>query len=241
MKKLTEQRIRTSIQKFYNTIKNDENARYKSWEYCYKIFGENQNKTEPETIDLLCLHLGFYLASWGMYRGSSFLLQKDYKVHKDAVLEMQKEKYNILRSATPEQLISKDSLKAIEELHEKLQEIYLSIKKTVTESKTSITDTLITKILMGVYGCVPAYDRYVKYTLKEYDIGHPSFCSSRLKERLIELSKFYLEWKSVIDDENQKINSNGINYPCMKILDILFWQIGFDDDIEGSLKTSDEV
>ena len=63
MKKLTEQRIRTSIQKFYNTIKNDENARYKSWEYCYKIFGENQNKTEPETLNLLCLHLVFYLAS----------------------------------------------------------------------------------------------------------------------------------------------------------------------------------
>lgn len=237
MKKLTEQRIRNSIQKFYSSIKNDENARYKSWEYCYKIFGEKQNKTDPETIDLLCLHLGFYLASWGMYRGSSFLLQKDYKVHKDAVLEMQKEKYNILRSATPEQLISKDSLKAIEELHEKLQDIYLSIKQSVTDSKTSITDTLITKILMGVYGCVPAYDRYVKYTLKEYNIGHPSFCSSRLKE----LNEIYLEWKSVIDDENQKINSNGIKYPTMKILDILFWQIGFDDDIEGSLKTNDEV
>ena len=90
---------------------------------------------------------------------------------------------------------------------------------------------------MGVYGCVPAYDRYVKYTLKEYNIGHPSFCSLKLKE----LNEFYLEWKSVIDDENQKINSNGIKYPTMKILDILFWQIGFDDGIEGSLKTSNEV
>lgn len=66
MIKLTEQRIRSSIQKFYSSIKNDENSRYKSWEYCYKIFGEKQNKIDPETIDLLCLHLGFYLASWGM-------------------------------------------------------------------------------------------------------------------------------------------------------------------------------
>lgn len=60
-------------------------------------------------------------------------------------------------------------------------------------------------------------------------------------KRLKELNEFYLEWKSVIDDENQKINSNGIKYPTMKILDILFWQIGFDDDIEGSLKMSNEV
>ncbi len=39
------------------------------------------NINDEETIDMLALHLGFYLASWGMYRGSSFLLQKDYKVH----------------------------------------------------------------------------------------------------------------------------------------------------------------
>lgn len=237
MLNLTEQKIRSSIQKFYSSIQNDENARYKSWEYCYKIFGENQNKTDSDTIDFLCLHLAFYLASWGMYRGSSFLLQKDYKVHKEAVLEIQKEKYNILRSATPDQLVTDECQNCLDELQIKLSEIYLSIKKTVTDSKTSITDTLITKILMGVYGCVPAYDRYVKYTLKEYNIGNPSFCPSRLKE----LNEFYLKWKSVIDEENAKINSNGIDYPCMKILDILFWQIGFDDDIEGKTKTGEEV
>lgn len=62
-----------------------------------------------------------------------------------------------------------------------------------------------------VYGCVPAYDRYVKYTLKEYDIGHPSFCSSKIRKNIFDLNIFYLEWKSVIDDENAKINSNGIN------------------------------
>ncbi|MDI2587255.1 hypothetical protein OR571_09100 [Psychrobacillus sp. NEAU-3TGS] len=30
--------------------------------------------------DHACLHLAFYLASWGMLR-NSFLLQRDYKVH----------------------------------------------------------------------------------------------------------------------------------------------------------------
>jgi hypothetical protein len=34
---------------------------------------------------LACLHLSFYLASWGLYRGSSFLLWKDYLVHHDMV------------------------------------------------------------------------------------------------------------------------------------------------------------
>lgn len=238
MKQLSESRIRNSIQKFYSSIRCDDNARYKSWEYCYKIFADKQNKTDSETIDLLSLNLGFYLASWGMYRGSSFLLQKDYKVHKEAILEMQKEKYNILRAATPERLITEESLLCLFELQTRLDEIYSSIKKTVTNSKTSITDTLITKILMGVYGCVPAYDRYVKYSLKEYGIGTPSFTNPL---RLKELHKFYSENKKIIDEERDKINSHGFEYPYMKVIDILLWQIGFDDDIEGKLKKADEV
>jgi hypothetical protein len=46
--------------------------------------------------DYLSLQLSFYLASWGMYRGSSFLLQKDYKVHIPAVKELLNEKYDNL-------------------------------------------------------------------------------------------------------------------------------------------------
>jgi len=44
-------------------------------------------------MDHLCLHLAFYLASWGMYRGSSKLLQKDYKVHATSVKELMKKEY----------------------------------------------------------------------------------------------------------------------------------------------------
>ena len=38
----------------------------------------NQNassdKEKEKIVDYLALHLGFYLASWGMYRGSSFFV-----------------------------------------------------------------------------------------------------------------------------------------------------------------------
>ena len=46
--------------------------------------------------DYLSLHLAFYLASWGMYRGSSFLLQKDYKVLVPIVEEVLKPEYDCL-------------------------------------------------------------------------------------------------------------------------------------------------
>ena len=91
---------------------------------------------------------------------------------------------------------------------------------------------------MGVFGCVPAYDRYVKYSLKEYGIGTPSFTNpSRVKE----LYNFYNKNKNVLDEEREKINAHGIIYPHMKIIDILLWQIGFDDYIEGKLKSVEEV
>jgi hypothetical protein len=80
---------------FYNDLREDENGRYRSWEHCYSHFYKARgNKTAD--IDDLSLQLAFYLASWGMYRGSSFLLQKDYKVHIPVVKESLKEKYNPL-------------------------------------------------------------------------------------------------------------------------------------------------
>ena len=65
-----------SATKFHNDLKSDENCRYRSWEYCYSHFVEVRGSKEID-YDYLSLQLSFYLASWGMYRGSSFLLQKD--------------------------------------------------------------------------------------------------------------------------------------------------------------------
>ena len=69
------------IRAYFEQTMSDPHGRYLSWEHCYKAFLENRDANDEQAIDHLALHLAFYLASWGMYRGSSFLLQKDYKVH----------------------------------------------------------------------------------------------------------------------------------------------------------------
>ena len=53
--------IENIVMEFYDKIIDDKNHRFKSWEHCYNYF--NKNSIE---IDLACLHLSFYLASWGM-------------------------------------------------------------------------------------------------------------------------------------------------------------------------------
>jgi len=62
--------IENFISKFY--LKPED--RYSSFDYCYNYFRRTENITG--NIEKSCLVLGFYLASWGMFRGSSFLLKE---------------------------------------------------------------------------------------------------------------------------------------------------------------------
>lgn len=84
-----------SSTEYYNNLKAGENGRYRSWEHCYSYFIKGRSSKEID-YDYLSLQLAFYLASWGMYRGSSFLLQKDYKVHIPVVKELLSKKYDAL-------------------------------------------------------------------------------------------------------------------------------------------------
>jgi len=66
--------------------------RYASFDYCYNYFksfhenGEVEELASKVNIQMSCLQLGFYLASWGMFRGSTFLLKKSFK-HFEALVK----------------------------------------------------------------------------------------------------------------------------------------------------------
>src|SRR3989344_9310113 len=76
------------ILKNLNLFNNDRKAleRFASFDYCFNYFqekyknGEKEKIADSKNVQLSCLQLGFYLASWGMYRGSTFLLQKSVKI-----------------------------------------------------------------------------------------------------------------------------------------------------------------
>ena len=204
------------IRSFYSKIINNENARYKSWEHCYAYF--QKNRKAEEFLDIMSLHLAFYLASWGMYRGSSFLLQKDYKIHIPVIKILIEEKYDSLCAVTAERLLQPET-----------QNLVLELKERVTEAYGQrITDTLITKILLGTLGCTPAYDRYFNYGIRKYNLA-PAILN---KDSLKGIAGFYLNNFDKLEQARSEINSRGIIYPQMKIADMCFWQTGFDDDTE---------
>jgi hypothetical protein len=58
--------------------------RYTSFDYCYNYFHPD-NRSKTGDMEKSCSVLGFYLASWGMLRGSSFLLEKSVKHYEKTV------------------------------------------------------------------------------------------------------------------------------------------------------------
>lgn len=219
--------IGNKILKFHTQLESDENHRYKSWEHCYNYFSG-----ERIDVDIACLHMSFYLASWGMYRGSSFLLWKDYLIHKEVVEHILERKH--LQKINYNDAEDKD----IEEIFILISWIKNWYKKNIKSingvaRKVNVTDTLATKIILGTLGCIPAYDRYFIDGMRAKGL---SYSGLKLNNYLA-VVRFYVLNKRSFDYANRKIlASSGINYPPMKLVDMYFWELGFEADKKPSNK-----
>lgn len=191
------------IKKFVK-LNSKKHERYNSWNHCYSAF---KNETNEK---ILSLHLGFYLASWGMYRGSSKLLQKDYLVHLEATRIIKK--YWYLRCEQNNEV----EIKHLDSILQLIKELSSYYKE---ENNVTATDTLISKIILGTLGCLPAFDRYFIEGVK-----NEGYSFKTLKKRsLVELFS-YIE----SDLDLKEIQNKYPQYPKMKIIDMYFWQIGFN-------------
>ena len=227
-------KITRNVEKFYQSINSIPDHRYKSWEHCYNFFKKIKDKElDEEELDLAQLHLAFYLASWGMYRGSSFILQKDYTIFKKVVQEILKKKYSLLWNV-------EKNIEQKEEMGKLFLDLYLSLETILKEIRNSvgnhpdfegiekrylnkreeISPTLATKILLGTLGCIPAYDRFFIEGLGEKNIQK----KFNPKKSFLQMIEFYSENKTELDSLSEKFEG----YPLMKILDMYFWVTGYN-------------
>ncbi len=229
MSKYTNASITSTIEKYIEEIPKDEFHRYKSWDYCFKAFA-----VEKPT-EYLALQLGFFLASWGMYRGSGGLLKKNHLIHQKAVDILFSPAFKKIKCSAGQDVSSIsviDILKLKEELaiHYKKAEFINSKGKS---KQISTTDTLISKIMLGTMGCVPAYDRYFIEGLKTKNIKQIIFNSNSLDNLL----HFIEANKNELSDCQYLIRTKiQTHYPLMKILDMYFWQLGFSSQQNKSIK-----
>ena len=220
--------------KFYDDSKY-EYARYKSWEHCYSEFQRVHNSKEysDDDVDFLSLHLSFYLASWGMYRGSSFLLETDYKVHTNAIKELLKQKYDVLWGINVADY-SDDNIELLFKLVKNIKKKYLTIKSKIKgfENSDVVSDTLVSKILLGTLGCTPAYDRFFIEAVISTEVATGQFNEKSIKK----LVEFYNDNYDLFEKTRKKMKYNNIVYPQMKLLDSGFWQYGYEEDLKKKYK-----
>ena len=226
--------VKSAITPFYRKIANVDHHRFKSWEYCYQNFIEARNRElNPSDIDALSLHLAFYLASWGIYRGSSFLLQRDYKIHTPIVTELLKDKYDDLANINWIETPDIDTkLDLLDSLTEAINGYYAEVRKSVSpdvKNKDDISNVLLTKILMGTLGCAPAYDRFFIQGIKSLDVSTGNFNRNSLKK----LIDFYRENSDGLEEirNSLHVDKSNLIYPQMKLIDMGFWQIGYVIDL----------
>ena len=214
-----------AAQTFYEDARATENGRSRSWEHCYRVFRVARTDPSPD-YDYLSLHLAFYLASWGMYRGSCFIFHKDYKVHTPIVDEILKPEYDCLFGLACTDVRNIDVWAQLKELSDYISDYFYRIREEVRGRAvaSSVSPVLITKILMGTLGCVPAYDRFFEEGAKYLGFEKKSYNEDSLRE----LADFYEAHNDRLEEVRRGMRVGDLTYPQMKLLDMGFWQVGFE-------------
>lgn len=203
-----------------------------SWDDCYAFFQTNwkklqNSKKDSEIYDIACLHLGFYFASFGMFRKHPSLMEYSKGIYRATLFEVfQTIKKNHYSSeqipVCPRAIIDIDNTF--------LESLLDNLKKH--GKKKSVSALLRQKFLLGVFGAIPAFDTNVKNHFKEFFAHELHFypewisgLSTKFSEkdiiRLCLLNKLLAQSDFVNDLEPKSLNH--LIYPNARKLDLILW------------------
>ena len=191
-------------------------GRYTSFDYCYNYFrgfvdsGSIDEIASAENLQASCLQLGFYLASWGMYRGSSQLLQ--HSAHSLVPV--------VQAIASTEKMMWKIDVDTYDEIS--YTKISDSMEQIAEAFPHNASLTLKTKTLLGVFGCVPAFDSFF--------VTNSGLRTLNLQS-LMKLRTFYEKNKSTIEEIRQGTHTLDFKdgqptkhlYTRAKMVDMIFF------------------
>lgn len=211
--------VKYIIEKFNDSNKYTE--RYSSFDYCYNYFHPSKRHLIGDK-EKSCLVLGFYLASWGMLRGSSVLLSKSIKHYEkvvDYILSCHESCWGIDVSNYDEKNINR------------IIEIYEDIRVNLIEKQETTHKTLVTKVLLGVFGFIPAFDNNFITTFKKITNNQCGF-SVVNPNSLNYIKEFYKANEEVINKIASETYTKDftteketkLKYPKAKIIDMYGFQ-----------------
>lgn len=200
--------------------KRSAESRWASFDYCFNYFQEAREDkdtarlADEKNLQLSCLQLGFYLASWGMMRGSGQLLQNSVRGLAPVVKRIAE------ASASSWDL----GVHSYADHADEIVDLYGRIQKGFAESNVHASDTLVTKTMLGVFGCVPAFDRYFRI-----GSGLRLFSEKSLRS----IGRFHEDNQAEIDAAHVPTldfitgDNTERHYPRAKIIDAVFFQQGY--------------
>lgn len=202
-----------------NMKKRSANHRDASYDFCYLYFKNNKENLGGKNMKCSCMHLWSYLASWGMLRNSP-LLQLSPAALKPLIIYFDKNAKSVVWDAdvSTYNKYKTDILNAYKDLYNELTKIFGGKAPRIT---------LVTKIMLGVYGCVPAIDAYF---YKTFHLLYGGFGVLSGKE-LDNVAKFYIEHKDIIDKMDIPVmdfrgNPTKLHYKKAKLIDMFGFAIG---------------
>jgi hypothetical protein len=217
--------LKANLDSFMADRKPD--ARYTSFDYCFNYFQSHRERDEvarlaaPEGMQASCLQLGFYLASWGMFRGSGLLIGRSAKQF-EPVME--------LIAQTPRETWEIDAHCYTDEACGKIVDLSERIRQALRDPARALrypSGTLATKVMLGVFGNVPAFDTYVRKGLRQ-ELGVSRFGAGALRE----IGRFYRDNAAIINSHREPTldfdtgKATDRVYSRAKVIDMTFYVEG---------------
>ena len=227
--------VDTYIYEYHTDPQNQKPAaskhRFASYDFCHSYFLRNRESLSSK-MEESCIYLWSFLGSWGMLRGSSVL----FKENSPASLR------NVVQciANTPKEVWDIDVEQyGDEKCRQQIIDLYNSIKQALIDGSSHVdcqgnpitpfeypSRALITKIMMGVFGIIPAFDTFFSglfgslYPQKGFHSGNFSH------NCLLAIYDFYLQNKeqldsikiAVIDFDGKPIE--GMYYKKAKLIDM---------------------
>jgi hypothetical protein len=127
-------------------------SRSRSWDYCYNYFQDHPEPTQD--LERSCLQLGYYLASWGMLRGSTYLFAETNMHHYAKAVRVIEDLNPTMREIDADSYLNPAARVEIIGAYEALR------KALVPNGVAHVT--LVGKVMLGVWGCLPSFDTYFR-------------------------------------------------------------------------------
>lgn len=231
--------ITTVVQGFLDVSHGEQpsmTSRSRSWDYCYNYFQDHPEPTQD--LERSCLQLGYYLASWGMLRGSTYLFAETNMRHYVKAVRVIENINPSMREIDADGFLD-PAVRA------KIIEAYSALRKALVPLDVAHV-TLVGKVMLGVWGCLPSFDTYFRRGFGEMaDQRGERTAFSKLNDHSLRLlGEFYARHSEEISSLSEQYTTLtfGGEYsarplPLAKVIDMYGFQRGYVASRSGQLGT----